>query len=264
MAQEILTFDEQVWLAKHWGFADQPHLLAVEQFMQQYYRHTMGLHVALMRFVERCRRRSLWQRIVRWLPSPRIDQYFAVDGEALTVRLELRSQVLGQPSLLLTLFNLARSRKLSIDPSLEDIHRHAETLTVEQFHTPETGKTFLSILADPGTAKTLEAMHRAHLLEKLVPAFSRVRGLMQFNQYHKYTVDEHSLPGRGESGALTDHVGVLGEVYREIKRKDLLHLALLLHDLGRAMKKTIVRSESGWRRKRRRRAWGSMSGNRER
>ncbi|RXM22039.1 [protein-PII] uridylyltransferase, partial [Citrobacter sp. AAK_AS5] len=60
MAQEILTFDEQVWLAKHLGCTDRPHLLAVEQFMQQYYRHTMGLHAALMRFVERCRRRTLW------------------------------------------------------------------------------------------------------------------------------------------------------------------------------------------------------------
>ena len=234
MAQEILTFDEQVWLAKQLGFTDRPHLLAVEQFMQQYYRHTMGLHAALMRFVERCRRRSLWQRLVRWLPSPRIEQYFVVDSEALTVPPELRSQVLGQPPLLLTLFNQARSRKLSIDPSLlEDIHRHAETLSVEQFHTPETGRTFLSILAGPGTARTLDAMHRAHLLEKLVPAFSRVRGLMQFNQYHKYTVDEHSLLAVAKAEALAEHAGVLGEVYREIKRKDLLHLALLLHDLGK-------------------------------
>lgn len=234
MAQEILTFDEQVWLAKQLGFTDRPHLLAVEQFMQQYYRHTMGLHAAMMRFVERCRRRSLWQRIVRRLPSPRIQKYFVVDGEALTVPAELRSQVLGQPSLLLTLFDLARSRKLSIDPSLlEDIHRHAETLSLEQFHTPEAGRTFLSILAGPGTARTLEAMHRAHLLEKLVPAFSRVRGLMQFNQYHKYTVDEHSLLAVAKAEALADHAGVLGDVYREIKRKDLLHLALLLHDLGK-------------------------------
>lgn len=234
MAQEILTFDEQVWLAGHLGFTDRPHLLAVEQFMQQYYRHTMGLHAALMRFVERCRRRSLRQRVSRWLPSPRIEQYFVVDGEALTVPFELRSQVLGRPALLLTLFDLARSRKLNIDPSLlEDIHRHAETLSVEQFHAPETGRTFLSILAGPGTARTLETMHRAHLLEKLVPAFSRVRGLMQFNQYHKYTVDEHSLLAVAKAEALAEHPGVLGEVYREIKRKDLLHLALLLHDLGK-------------------------------
>lgn len=234
MAQEILTFDEQVWLAKQLGFTDRPHLLAVEQFMQQYYRHTMGLHAALMRFVERCRRRTLWQRVARWLPDQRIERYFAIDGEALTVPAESRSQVLGKPALLLTLFDLARSRKLSIDPSLlEDIHRHAETLSIEQFHTPETGRTFLSILAGPGTAKTLEAMHRAHLLEKLVPAFSRVRGLMQFNQYHKYTVDEHSLRAVAKAEALAKHPGVLGDVYREIKRKDLLHLALLLHDLGK-------------------------------
>ena len=234
MAQEILTFDEQVWLATQLGFTDRPHLLAVEQFMQQYYLHTMGLHAASMRFVERCRRRSLWQRLVRWLPSPRLDQYFVVDGQALTVPVELRSQVLDRPATLLRLFDLARSKKMSIDPSLlEDIHRHAEMLSVEGFRTPQTARTFLSILAGPGTARTLEAMHRAHLLEKLVPAFARVRGLMQFNQYHKYTVDEHSLLAVAKAEALADHQGVLGEVYREIKRKDLLHLAVLLHDLGK-------------------------------
>ena len=43
-AQEILSFDEQVRIAALYGFEDRPHLLGVEQFMQQYYRHTMGLH----------------------------------------------------------------------------------------------------------------------------------------------------------------------------------------------------------------------------
>jgi [protein-PII] uridylyltransferase len=234
MAQEILTFDDQVWLAKQLGFTDRPNLLAVEQFMQQYYRHTMGLHAASMRFVERCRRRSFWQRLMRWMPASRVDHYFVVTGEALTVPAELRSQVLDRPASLLTLFDLARSRKLRIDPSLlEDIHRHAETLSTDRFRTPEAGRTFLSILAGPGTARTLEAMHRAHLLEKLVPAFSRVRGLMQFNQYHKYTVDEHSLLAVAKAEALAEHPGLLGEVYREIKRKDILHLAVLLHDLGK-------------------------------
>lgn len=234
MAQEILTFDDQVWLAQHWGFTDRPHLLAVEQFMQQYYRHTMGLHVASMRFVDRCRRRSVWQRLSRWRPATKIDRHFLVEDEALTVPKESRAQVLAQPAALVTLFDLARSRNLNIDPSLlEDIHRHAETLSPERFHTPEVGRTFMSILAGPGTARTLEAMHRAHLLEKLVPAFSRVRGLMQFNQYHKYTVDEHSLLAVGKAEALAEHQGALGEVYREIKRKDLLHLAVLLHDLGK-------------------------------
>jgi [protein-PII] uridylyltransferase len=60
-----------------------------------------------------------------------------------------------------------------------------------------------------------------------------VRGLMQFNQYHKYTVDEHSLLAVGRAEALSQDTGVLGEVYRAIKRKDILHLAVLMHDLGK-------------------------------
>ena len=81
--------------------------------------------------------------------------------------------------------------------------------------------------------KTLDAMHRAHLLEKLVPAFARVRGLMQFNQYHKYTVDEHSLLAVAQSRGACPGSGSVRRGVREIKRKDILHLAVLLHDLGK-------------------------------
>ena len=234
MAQEILTFDEQIWLAQQFGFRDLPHLLAVEQFMQQYYRHTTESHAISMRFVERCRPISPWQRMARLLPAPRIDTYFIVSGNTVTVPPDLRSQVLDSPALLLRLFNLARSRQAMIDPMLlEDIHRHVDALPSDVFRAPDVSEMFLEILSGPGTAKTLEAMHRAHLLEKLVPAFARVRGLMQFNQYHKYTVDEHSLLAVAKAEALAQDHGIFGEVYREIKRKDVLHLSVLLHDLGK-------------------------------
>jgi [protein-PII] uridylyltransferase len=234
MAQEILSFDEQVWLAERFGFQDRPHLLAVEQFMQQYYRHTVGLQEASSRFVRRCQSQSLWRRLQRWLPAPTVDTHFVQSGDALTVPQDARSRVLESPALLLRLFDLARSRRLSIDTALlEDIHRHVEGLSDQGFCQPDVSATFLKILSGPGTAHTLEAMHRAHLLEKMIPVFATVRGLMQFNQYHKYTVDEHSLLAVGKAEALSEDPGVLGEVYREIKRKDLLHLAVLLHDLGK-------------------------------
>lgn len=234
MAQEILSFDEQVWLAERFGFQNRPHLLAVEQFMQQYYRHTMGLHEAATRFVQRCRSQSLWSKLTHWLPAPKVDTHFVQNGESLTVPPESRSRVLASPALLLRLFDLARSRRLSIDTALlEDIHRHVEGLSDQDFLQEEVSRTFIQILAGPGTAQTLEAMHRAHLLEKIIPVFATVRGLMQFNQYHKYTVDEHSLLAVAKAEALAQDSGVLGEVYREIKRKDLLHLAVLLHDLGK-------------------------------
>jgi len=234
MAQEILSFDEQVWLAERFGFQDRPHLLAVEQFMQQYYRHTMGLHELCMRFVDRCRRVPIWRRLARFLPSPRLDGHFLVSGEQLTVPAELRPRVLDSPDLLLRLFDLARCRRLTVDTTLlEDIHRHVETVSEEAFHTPEVSRIFLQILSGPGVADTLNAMHRAHLLEKLIPVFSTVRGLMQFNQYHKYTVDEHSLLAVAKAEELGQEPGIFKEVYEEIHRKDLLHLAVLLHDLGK-------------------------------
>ncbi|MDE3225532.1 MAG: [protein-PII] uridylyltransferase [Nitrospirota bacterium] len=235
MGQEILTFDEQVRLAAKFGFRDQPHLLAVEQFMQQYYRHTMGLHEIASRFVERCRKVPFWQKVAQYLPSPRIEGTFVVTGQQLTVPPELRSRFLDSPELLLGLFELAGTKRLRIDTDLlEEIHRHMDSVSSEAFRTPEVSRRFLKILGGPGAvASTLEAMHRAHLLEKLIPVFATVRGLMQFNQYHKYTVDEHSLLAVAKAEALGQDAGVLGEVCREIKRKDLLHLAVLLHDLGK-------------------------------
>lgn len=233
-AQEILTFDEQVWLAQHFGYQDQPHLLAVEQFMQLYYQHTMGLHERCMRFVERCRSVPFWRRLTEFFPAPRVDEYFVVRGVVLSVADEHRARVLDNPALLFRLFDLAREKKLTIAPPLlEDIHRHVDNVPEDAYRMPEVSRTFLKIMAGPGTAITLEAMHRAHLLEKLVPAMGTVRGLMQFNQYHKYTVDEHSLLAVGRAEALGQNAGMFGEVYRSIKRKDILHLAVLMHDLGK-------------------------------
>ncbi len=233
-AQEILTFDEQIWLAQRFGYQDRPHLLAVEQFMQLYYRHTMGLHERMMRFVNRCRTVSLWSRLSRLLPAPRLDRHFVAQGNVLTVPVEERTRVLDSPALLLKLFDVARARALEIEPALlEDIHRHVETLPVSAFDATDVGAGFVKILAGPRTARALEAMHRAHLLERIIPAFGTVRGLMQFNQYHKYTVDEHSLLAVAKAEAFGQDEGVIGQVYREIARKDLLHLSVLLHDLGK-------------------------------
>ncbi len=237
-AQEILSFDEQVRLASLFGFEDRPNLLGVEQFMQQYYRHTVGLHETLIRFIDRCQAVTANRRSSRALPSDLVDGYFSVTGRCLTVPSELRARMLDSPELLLRLFQMAGSRRLKIEADLVDeIHSHMDSVSSEAFRTPEASRVFLKILSGPGAvAATLEAMHRAHLLEKLIPVFATLRGLMQFNQYHKYTVDEHTLLAVGKAEALAMEPGTMGEVYQEIKRKDLLHLAILLHDLGKGRK----------------------------
>lgn len=235
MAQEILSFDEQIWLAERLGYEDRPHLRGVEQFMQQYYRCTMGLHDLSMRFVDRSRSVSLWTKLSRWIPGPRMEGVFTVEGETITVPADLRMRVLDDPLLLLRLFELAQARNLRIDAHLLDlIHHSVKEMDEEPFRSPEVGRAFLRIVAGPGPVSSiLSTMHKVGLLEKFVPVFATVRGLMQFNQYHKYTVDEHSLLAVGKAEALATDQGILGEVYREIHRKDILHLAVLLHDLGK-------------------------------
>ena len=237
-AQEILSFDEQVRLASLYGFQDRPHLLGVEQFMQQYYRHTMGLHETLVRFVDRCLAVPVRRRSPRVLPAANVEGYFVVTGQHLTVPSELRARVLDSPDLLLRLFEMAGSRRLKIDTDLlDEIHSHMNSMSDEAFRTPEVSRVFLKILAGPGAvASTLEVMHRAHLLEKLIPVFARVRGLMQFNHVHKYTVDHHTLLAVAKAEALAQEPGVIGKVCQEIRRKDLLHLAILLHDMGKGRK----------------------------
>ena len=245
-AQEILSFDEQVRLASLYGFQDRPHLLGVEQFMQQYYRHTTGLHETLLRFVDRCRAVSVKRRSPGVLPAAKVvDGYFVVTGRNLTVPSELRVRVLDSPDLLLQLFEMAGSRGLKIDSGLlDEIHSHMDSVSDEAFRTPEVSRVFMKILAGPGAvAGTLEVMHRAHLLEKIIPVFARVRGLMQFNQVHKYTVDQHTLLAVAKAEALVQEPGVIGKVCQEIKRKDLLHLAILLHDMGKGRKED--HSEAG-------------------
>lgn len=236
MAQDILSFDEQVWLAgERMHYEDRPHLRGVELFMQHYYRHTMGIHDLTHRFVDRCRRVSLWTRLSRWLPATRIEGAFVVEGAKLTVLEDVRMRLLNEPMLLMQLFEIAQARNLSIDPHVLDaIHQRMDEVDGAEFAAPDTTAVFLRIVAGPGpVAETLAAMHKVRVLEKFIPVFATVRGLMQFNQYHKYTVDEHSLLAVEKAEALATDPGILGDVYREIQRKDILHLAVLLHDLGK-------------------------------
>ena len=234
-AQDILTFDDQVRLSAQWEFVDQPHLLAVEQFMQVYFRHTNGLFDRCRRFLDQAREVSWWNRVRQWWPPPLIEGYFRILGNRLTIQPDKLLEVLESPILLLRLFVVSHRQAVLIDSCiLNELSQHLGSMPNERFHTEQVSGLFRQILSSPGRiAQTLEAMHQAGLLEKLVPAFSRVRGLMQFNQYHKYTVDEHSLLAVREAERLQEHSGMIGDVYRNIPDKDLLHLALLLHDLGK-------------------------------
>jgi [protein-PII] uridylyltransferase len=232
-AQDILGWDEQARLARVFGYEDRPGMLAVEQFMQQYYRHTAGIDDIIARFIRRCRRPPLWHRLVRPFTTQRIGGEFHVFAGQLTPTADHMATTLSSVDRILQLFSLANRRRVAV---ADDV-RESIRITVPQLDGQDLSParaTFLSLLAEPGNlAQTLHHLHASGILEKLIPAFAHARGLIQFNQYHKYTVDEHTLLCVANAERFLKDNGPLGQVYRQIRAKEILHLALLLHDLGK-------------------------------
>jgi [protein-PII] uridylyltransferase len=234
-AQDILTFDEQLRIAGLWGFVNAPHLLSVEQFMQQYYRNSTRVSDIIGQFVAAAMVRSFWQRLsARW-PARHIERVFVLTRDEITVPAAHRSEFMADGPRILRLFQLAQLYALSISQDLlQELTHRMPAVPDASFLTQHATQRVLAILAGPGrVAETLRLMHRVRLLERLIPAFGPVRGLMQFNAYHKYTVDHHSLLAVGQAEQIGAGQDLLAQVYHEIKRKDLLHLAILLHDVGK-------------------------------
>ncbi len=95
-------------------------------------------------------------------------------------------------------------------------------------------EAFLSLLSLPGRLSSLlRRLHELRIIEQMIPEFKRMRNLLQFNAYHKYTVDAHSLLAVEVATKLLHDQGGMGRRYRRIDDKRLLHLALLIHDVGK-------------------------------
>ena len=93
---------------------------------------------------------------------------------------------------------------------------------------------FLGLFARPQRlGHALRRLHEVGALEILIPEFAHARHLLQFNNYHKYTVDEHCIVAVERAAALQDEAGWLGDAWRQLNRKRPLLLALLIHDLGK-------------------------------
>jgi [protein-PII] uridylyltransferase len=92
---------------------------------------------------------------------------------------------------------------------------------------------FLGLFARPQRlGAALRKLHEVGALEILIPEFTHARNLLQFNNYHKYTVDEHCILAVERAAELQNDTSWLGDVWRQLNRKQPLLLALLVHDLG--------------------------------
>jgi len=233
-AQDILTRHEQIRIAGLRGFAGSEGMLPVEQFMREYFRHTSEVRYVAANFAAIAsspRGASDWFEA---LASYRIDGDFRVGPRGVRVVERRLAKVARDPEEILRLMELANLTDTRIEHRTWGTIRDAMLKFPEVEVTDQAKSRFLALLAKPTRiGELLRRLHELRVLERLIPPMAHARCLLQFNEYHKFTVDEHSIRAVEIASDFRGHPGMLGVVYDEIRRKDLLHLALLIHDLGK-------------------------------
>lgn len=232
-ASDVLHRGEQLRIAQLWGYGPAAGVLPVERFMQDYFRHTDRVSHVVGRFVAKALYERGFGPVWTNLFGHRVGRDFRVGpGQIRATRHGLRHMGV-QLAEVMRLADLANLYDKQIAPDTwEAVARCAPKLSDD---VPQAARDrFLALLDCPTRlGELLRGLHEVGLLEKFIPAFAHARGLLQFNQYHKYTVDEHCLLAVERATGLAADPGPLGRVYRGLGQKRVLHLALLIHDLGK-------------------------------
>src|SRR5262249_28468690 len=148
--------------------------------------------------------------------------------------------VLNLPQNIIRLFEIAERNDLDVHPeALEEASRRARQMPQSWRKDEASRAAFLNIVASPRhPGAALRLMNEAGGLGKFVPEFGRIVAQMQFNMYHHYTVDEHTLRAVDaisdiEKGRYKGEHPLSTEIFPKIINRRALFLAMLLHDTGK-------------------------------
>jgi [protein-PII] uridylyltransferase len=251
--EERLTFDVQPEVAGRMGYHDRPraggdNTPAVERFMRRYFLIAKEVGLLTRAFsakLEAEHLKSAPRGLSRFIPgkSTRValaEPGFVLDGDRLSITgIETFD---ADPVNLLRLFQIADARDVDLHPdALTAATRRLGLITAKLRRDPVAAEVFLGILSDSRKPmRTLELMTEAGVLGRFIPEFGHVVAQMQFNMYHSYTVDEHTLRAVGvindiDAGRFSQDHPLGTAVMPMIEDREALFLAMLLHDTGKGL-----------------------------
>lgn len=233
-SQDVLDRPTQVKIAAAWGYRGCDGMLPVEQFMQDYFDNTRNVRYASGFFVDHVRSRPVVQRAVERALSRKLDDRIRMGPTLIWVQPDRLRELATSLADVLHLMSLANHHRRRISHQTWQAIRLAMQERPPTEPDAESIAAFLSLLSQPGRlAPLLRRLHELRIIEQLIPEFRRMRGLLQFNAYHQYTVDAHSILAVEAATSLEHEPGGMGRRYRRQEDKTLLHLALLIHDIGK-------------------------------
>jgi len=234
--EDRLLFDYQIKLAKLFGYEDASFTLAVEQLMQKYYRTVMDVSLLNEMLLQLFREAILTQSG----PPVALNPRFQIRNDTLEVT---HPEVFARfPSALLELFVLLQQHPEVRGVRAETIRligTHVWLIDEEFRQNPRHHRLFMEILCAPvGVTHELRRMNLYGVLGRYIPSFGRVVGRMQYDLFHAYTVDAHTLfvvsnLRRLAMPKFNDEFPTLSQIMQSLPRQELAYLAALFHDLAK-------------------------------
>ena len=241
-AEERLSFEYQPRIAEIMRYADRPGKSAVERFMQFYFLNakTVGdlTGVFLAQLDEQLGKKGFRFALPTIRRRPKHLSGFVLDRGRISIPGDdfFRSK----PVRLLELFALAAREQLEIHPTaMRAASRDAPLIDRHVRADPRANELFMEVLTSVHQPEVvLRWMNEAGVFGRFVPDFGRVVAQMQFDMYHHYTVDEHSIRAIGllaaiERGELKQQHPISTAIFRQIASRRVLYVAVLLHDIAK-------------------------------
>ncbi len=234
--EDRLLFDHQSKLAKLFGYEDATYTLAVEQFMQRYYRTVMDVSLLNELLLQLFREAILDEDRTPQPLNPRFqvrNDYLEAVSDDVFAR---------QPFALLEVFALLQQNPTIRGvraSTIRAIGRHLWLIDEEFRQNPRNHRLFLEILRAPaGVTHELRRMNTYGVLGRYIPSFGRIVGRMQYDLFHAYTVDAHTLFVVSNLRRLAiprfDHeLPNLSRIMQSLPRQEVAYLAALFHDIAK-------------------------------
>ncbi len=235
---DLLSLDLQQQVARNLRYADTAEQQASEILMRDYYLHARRLRRLceshLQRAVAKQEKKSWFSRV----RSVAATGGFVMRDGTLDLS-ETNAELDGNR--IMMAFGYAQATGASISTQLQDaIQAGLPAVNRAYRSSPEVAQAFLKMLRAKGrVAAALRLMHDLDFLGKFLPEFGRITCLVQHDLYHRYTVDEHTLRAIEALDELANsrskHFDRYRSLYGEISDPAVMHLGLLMHDIGKGL-----------------------------
>ena len=243
-AGDVLSLRRQGELAEAMGYPQPNILRKSEALMREVYGHMRTLNLLCNSTATRlCQQRlgkprGLWSFFAGWKGARRAADGFVLQGAELQPE---HPRVFDEdPTRMVRVFRILQDQGSVPGAELEALMRSRFALLTDGVaQQKEVRETFLHILRQKGkVGRILRCMHESGVLGRMVPEFAPLTCLVQHEFFHRYTADEHTLVCLEQLDAMLGSkepdLRKYAELYAKVEVPEILALALLLHDTGKA------------------------------